>query len=232
LRYWTSRLANDGHDRRSVYAGDHAGLRVKVDDALQVAIAASSELACAELEALLADAADLRVAGTSTLAALAELLGRTATDVLLLEIASPEELERILERVVLPATVLLSRHGHSDDPLRGPGVRATLVHPVSASKLVAAIKAVAAGLIVLDAEHSGTVPQGEAEREPDDVLTPRELEVLQLLASGLPNKSIAATLGISGHTVKFHLSAIFTKLGATSRTEAVAVGIRRGLVMI
>ena len=129
------------------------------------------------------------------------------------------------------ATVLLSRHGHSDDPLRDRSVRATLVHPVSASKLVAAIRAVAAGLIVLDAEHSGTVPQGESEREPDDVLTPRELEVLQLLASGLPNKSIA-TLGISGHTVKFHLSAIFTKLGATSRTEAVAVGIRRGLAAI
>jgi DNA-binding NarL/FixJ family response regulator len=65
-----------------------------------------------------------------------------------------------------------------------------------------------------------------------EALTARELEVLQLLASGLGNKEIASRLQISEHTVKFHVASIMGKLGAASRTEAVTVGIRRGLIMI
>jgi DNA-binding NarL/FixJ family response regulator len=73
--------------------------------------------------------------------------------------------------------------------------------------------------------------------EPDEerlveVLTPRESEVLYLLADGLPNKAIAARLGISDETVKFHLAAIFGKLGASNRTDAVRQAISRGLVAI
>jgi len=63
-------------------------------------------------------------------------------------------------------------------------------------------------------------------------LTPRESEVLQMLASGLGNKEIAAKLGISDHTVKFHVASILGKLGASSRTEAVSLGIRGGLVLL
>lgn len=63
-------------------------------------------------------------------------------------------------------------------------------------------------------------------------LTARELEVLRLMANGLGNKSIAAELGISTHTVKFHVAAVFTKLGVHSRTEAVAEGIRSGMVLL
>jgi len=63
-------------------------------------------------------------------------------------------------------------------------------------------------------------------------LTPRELEVLVLVAEGLPNKAIAASLGISDQTVKFHVAAIIAKLGATNRTEAVRQAIRRGLLAI
>ena len=62
--------------------------------------------------------------------------------------------------------------------------------------------------------------------------TTREIEVLNQLAAGLSNKAIASDLGISEHTVKFHISAILSKLGAASRTEAVTVGIRAGLVML
>jgi DNA-binding NarL/FixJ family response regulator len=61
-------------------------------------------------------------------------------------------------------------------------------------------------------------------------LTPRELEVLQLLADGLPNKSIAERLGISDQTVKFHVASISSKLGASNRTDAVRLGLRRGLI--
>jgi DNA-binding NarL/FixJ family response regulator len=67
---------------------------------------------------------------------------------------------------------------------------------------------------------------------PQDPLTSRESEVLQLLAQGLANKQIAVSLGISEHTVKFHVSSIYSKLGASSRTEAVSIGARRGLVVL
>ncbi|MEL7144284.1 MAG: response regulator transcription factor [Cyanobacteria bacterium J06573_11] len=66
----------------------------------------------------------------------------------------------------------------------------------------------------------------------EDPLTPREIEVLNELASGLTNRAIAQSLNISEHTVKFHISAILSKLNVASRTEAVAVGIRTGLVML
>jgi two-component system, NarL family, response regulator YdfI len=63
-------------------------------------------------------------------------------------------------------------------------------------------------------------------------LTPRELEVLTMMAEGLGNRAIARSLGISVHTVKFHVAAVLDKLGARSRAEAVAVGLRRGLLMV
>jgi DNA-binding NarL/FixJ family response regulator len=65
-----------------------------------------------------------------------------------------------------------------------------------------------------------------------EALTERENEVLQLLAQGLANKQIALALGISEHTVKFHISAIYAKLGANNRTEAVRLGVQRGLVIL
>ena len=67
---------------------------------------------------------------------------------------------------------------------------------------------------------------------PGEALTVREREVLELLSRGLPNKLIARRLQISEHTVKFHVSSIYAKLGATSRTDAVSRGVRRGLITI
>jgi DNA-binding NarL/FixJ family response regulator len=67
---------------------------------------------------------------------------------------------------------------------------------------------------------------------PAEALTEREAQVLQLLAQGLANKQIAAALGISEHTVKFHISAVYAKLGASSRTEAVRLGVRQGLIVL
>jgi DNA-binding NarL/FixJ family response regulator len=73
----------------------------------------------------------------------------------------------------------------------------------------------------------------EMQSEPfEEQLTGREAEVLQLLAQGLANKQIALALGISEHTVKFHVSAIYTKLGANNRAEAVSLGVRKGLVVL
>jgi len=100
------------------------------------------------------------------------------------------------------------------------------VLPLSASpqELAAAIEAVAAGLLVT---HPATRSAPVLEE-----LTPREIEVLRLLADGDGNKTIAYRLGISEHTVKFHVSSILAKLGAGSRTEAVTLGLRRGLILL
>ena len=73
---------------------------------------------------------------------------------------------------------------------------------------------------------------GESAGVPLEPLTPRELEVLGLLAEGLPNKAIARRLNISDQTVKFHVTAIYGKLGAANRTDAVRRAVRRGLVML
>jgi two-component system, NarL family, response regulator YdfI len=211
---------------------------VNADGIVRVAIAASSDVACAQIETLLSAEADLYVVSSSAPAALPDLLRQANPDVLVLELGSEtaEGLEQITERLALPATVLLSSDGRPERHLLELGVRAVLSSRTSAARLAAAIRAVAAGLVVLD-EHAagiGSPSELEPRDEPKriDALTPRETEVLQLLAEGLPNKAIAGTLGISEHTVKFHLSAIFGKLGATSRTEAVTIGIRQGLVMV
>ena len=74
--------------------------------------------------------------------------------------------------------------------------------------------------------------RSELSSSPTEELTPREMEVLQLVAEGLPNKQIATRLGISDHTVKFHVDAILGKLGAHSRTEAVTRAARLGLLVL
>jgi len=71
-----------------------------------------------------------------------------------------------------------------------------------------------------------------ADNPPDEPLTPREVQVLELLAEGLPNKAIALRMGISDQTVKFHVAAIAGKLGAANRTDAVRRAVRRGLISL
>lgn len=107
----------------------------------------------------------------------------------------------------------------------------------TAEELTAAVLAVHEGLLVgapslLRQALSRPRLEEQAEKSLDDPLTARELEVLQALAQGLANKQIALALGISDHTVKFHVSAIYAKLGVTNRTEAVRAGIQRGLVIV
>jgi two-component system, NarL family, nitrate/nitrite response regulator NarL len=109
-------------------------------------------------------------------------------------------------------------------PLRG-GL-ALLPTSASPDQLIAAIEATAAGLAVVHPDHAGSL----AARPSDDPLTPREREVLHLLAAGLGNKEIANRLVISDHTAKFHVSQILAKLNAASRAEAVSIAMRRGLV--
>ena len=112
------------------------------------------------------------------------------------------------------------------------GVRAVLPQQTDARELAAAVEAVAAGLIAL---HPGAAPAMTAPpraRSEVTPLTPREIEVLRLLADGEGNKQIAWRLGITEHTVKFHVASLLNKLDAGSRAEAVAIGIRQGIVMV
>lgn len=113
------------------------------------------------------------------------------------------------------------------------GARGLLFRDARPERLVAALRATAQGLLVLDAGLADSVLRiGTAASPPlVEPLTPRELEVLQLLAQGLSNKAIAARLGISDHTAKFHVNSILGKLGVESRTEAIVHAARLGLVV-
>jgi DNA-binding NarL/FixJ family response regulator len=115
------------------------------------------------------------------------------------------------------------------------GARGLVSRGVDGDRLTAAVLAVASGLIVLDDGAGASLlrPAARADVEaPLEELTPRELEVLQLLAEGLANKRIAERLAISEHTAKFHVNAILGKLGARSRTEAIVLAARLGLVIL
>ncbi len=112
--------------------------------------------------------------------------------------------------------------------------RGVLLRDASVETIVAAARAVASGLAVIDPELSTSVRQA-----PDSApvilkesLTPRELEILGLIAQGLPNKTIAQQLKITDHTVKFHINSLLEKLSAHSRTEAVAIAARGGLILL
>jgi DNA-binding NarL/FixJ family response regulator len=126
---------------------------------------------------------------------------------------------------------------HAEALPAAPGARASLPLNASAAEIVAAVIAAASDLTVLTQAQARRLFRNGAAIRPErrdliEALTPRELQVLRMLADGLGNKEIAANLGISDHTAKFHVTQILGKLGAASRAEAVAIGIRRGLVPI
>ncbi len=114
------------------------------------------------------------------------------------------------------------------------GARAIVARDLDEDQMLQTFRTVANGLIVLDPKvTSQLLPT--LHRVPDDLdsaPTPRELQVLQLLAEGLTNRAIASQLDISEHTVKFHVNAILTKLRAQSRTEAVVIATRLGFISI
>jgi DNA-binding NarL/FixJ family response regulator len=211
---------------------------------IRVFIVAASPLARAGLENLLA-AREIEVVGSSaTIDALADMLADAAPDVVLID-STGEPFESVMGSVIssgLAADISVVVLGEglttaaSADALRA-GIRAALPGDISPDQLVAALQAAASGLFVLHPAYaSEALPAGSgpprALDELAESLTRRELEVLQMLAAGLSNKEIAARLNISEHTVKFHVASILGKFGAGSRTEAVSIGIRRGLVLL
>ena len=214
---------------------------------IKVAVAAAALALRAGLRSLLSDDAEIEVVGeAASLSALRAL--PALADVLVVADAAlglPTELSGAIERLStpgeLPAVLLLV--GDEPDAARlapALGGRAWGLLPLdcSAEELHAAVKALHQGLLVgspalLEPLLSRSLRGGEAlAGPPAEALTEREAQVLQLLAQGLANKQIAAALGISEHTVKFHVSAIYSKFGANSRTEAVRLGVRQGLIVL
>lgn len=133
----------------------------------------------------------------------------------------------------LPVLALLSDDAAASQ-VWAAGVRGLLLREAKADALVAALIGLGQGLVVLEPTFTNLAaldPLTPAHPlvEP---LTPRELEVLQRMAEGLSNKLIARALAISEHTVKFHVNAILSKLGAQSRTEAVVRATRAGLILL
>ena len=149
-----------------------------------------------------------------------------------------ENLEALLENPALSAVALIESAEHAPiAALLNLGSVAILTSDASAEELEAAMIASAGGLVTVDQEIASHIA-GQLPHEFPDIrqsveeLTRRETEVLRLLARGFGNKEIAARLGISEHTAKFHISSILGKLGAISRTEAVTEGLRRGLILL
>jgi DNA-binding NarL/FixJ family response regulator len=171
-----------------------------------------------------------------------EPLSRDRVDVLLADAPTPELLAEYRGRYRSLALVVLLDGTDNEDIVRAlsAGARAVLNRSASRNEIIAAIKAVTAGLVVVAPQLLATLfneaPFADDSFKADDPgharLTPRELEVLAAMADGASNKAIARRLGISFHTAKFHVAAILAKLDADSRTEAVAKAAQLGLVML
>lgn len=188
----------------------------------------------AGLLALLAGDASLDPVAASPLEIAASPDGELAAIVIDYSGGEPEAATAAAETFPATPLVLIGADPNTDGPgLTGPPV-AYLPAGVEGPALIAAVHAAAAGLIVLDptiAGATGVHTHGPISPEAE-ALTPREREVLQLVAEGLPNKAIARELGISEHTAKFHVGSLLGKLGAGSRTEAVTLATRRGILPV
>jgi DNA-binding NarL/FixJ family response regulator len=171
---------------------------------------------------------------TESLARLAETAARTVRSVVVARLSEPhDELPQVLAQCEgLPVVALLpeARRG----AIQGLRAGASAILPLDADvqQLGAAVLSAFHGLAVMPADAAELAEPPPALAIQPEALTARELEILALLAAGDSNKMIAARLSISIHTVKFHISSILAKLGVSSRTEAVALGLRLGLVLL
>ncbi len=211
----------------------------------RVLVAAAQDVTRAGLEALVASGPGLEVVGRSRSGpALAQDITTAQPDVVLLELGWQRDdlaWDALLPANMAhpPALVVLSEDAQGawlTEALRA-GVQAVLPREATTAEIIAAIQAAALGLVVLPEPtiRAFLAVQPAPARAPllgGQTLTAREIEVLGMLAEGLGNKMIARQLGISDHTVKFHVGSILTKLNAASRTEAVTIGARQGLIML
>jgi two-component system NarL family response regulator len=179
---------------------------------------------------------DLRVIGEAGNGLEAvELWNRHHPDITLLDLRMPlmegvEVVRQIRDRDPSARVIVLTTYDTDDEISRAlkAGAKAYVLKDIAADALVGCIRDVLAGKTYLAPQAAAKLAEGVTRVQ----LTPRELATLKLLADGKANKEIASELDISERTVKTHLAHLFEKLGATSRTEAVRVATRRGLVRL
>jgi two-component system NarL family response regulator len=164
-----------------------------------------------------------------------EAYERHHPDVTLLDLRMPvmegvEVVRRIREKDPRARFIVLTTYDTDEEIARAlkAGAKAYVLKDISADDLVNCIREVLAGKTYLAPAAAAKLAEGVTRVQ----LTPRELSTLQLMADGKANKEIANELGISERTVKTHLGHLFEKLGVTSRTEAIGVATRRGLVRL
>jgi DNA-binding NarL/FixJ family response regulator len=167
---------------------------------------------------------------------LLDLLSATTADVVLLDVRMPgmgglDALAEIARRVPEVKVIILSMHDEPAYVRRAIelGAAGYLLKNANREEILEALRAVHAGRAYVQNDLTGTLLSTISGKE-RSVLSPRELEILSLVSQGLENKQIATALGISEATVKTHLKGVFTRLEVSSRAEAVATGLRLGLI--
>lgn len=202
---------------------------------IRVFVLARSMVVRTGLESIIQSSSVLELAGASEWARFVQADLRSA-DVLLADLGEVDsDVVQSLGRLAIPVVLLIEAWDQEvlNATLRS-GIRGVIPAESGSDEIEGALQAVSSGLVAITPAASAIL-LGEA-RQPAQALaeplSDRETEVLSLIAEGLSNKIIAYRLNISEHTVKTHVTAILAKLGAASRTEAVAQAIRRGLVML
>ena len=200
---------------------------------LRVLVVSADPLVRGGLAALLGAAPGIAVVGQTAPGREAQAALRLSPEVVAFDLGSGDAFAGTLRdlAVRLPVVALLSAEAQGAEALAA-GARGALFHDAPAERVAAALHAALQGLVALDAGLAPTLVRPAPSGALDEPLTPREIEVLGLLAEGLANKVIAARLGVSEHTAKFHVNAILGKLGADSRSEAIVRAARLGLVVL
>jgi len=193
---------------------------------IPVLVSASSPVIRAGLRATVDDLPDFAFAGAVNSSSLTAQTAELGPGVVLWQLSPEEDPAAILHSLGNTPILVLAQQPSMD--LIRSGARGVLPIDATPEQIGLALRAVAADLVIMP-------PEAVHRTQPPAVgtaLTARETEVVRMIAVGLANKEIAYRLGISEHTVKFHVSALLGKLGAASRAEAIAIGVRRGIVLL
>jgi two-component system, NarL family, response regulator YdfI len=209
---------------------------------IRILLGTSSEIRGAGLVALLAERSHIQIIDRVSIDEAVRRSENMPVDIILLDFDNGDEnhiLALLQDRPKRDARLVLLTDESIDmgsDLFNEAGIRAILPRQPSGDQLIQTIEAVQAGLFVFHPDlfqaDDFTLFNRSTSIGDTPGMTPRESEVLELLSQGWTNKEIAEQLGISDHTIKFHITSIFEKLNVSSRTEAVMTGIRLGLIMI
>lgn len=207
--------------------------------AIRILIVEDQRIVREGLIALLEDEGEVAIVGEATNGQEAiELFDALRPDVVLMDLQmpvldGPEATRRIRERVPDARILVLTTYATDEFIFKAlrAGAQGYLLKDASGDELMAAVRAVHQGQTLLAPVVAARLVVGVSTGGPE-LLTPRELEVLQLLGQGRSNNEIAVALGIAPRTAKVHVQNILAKLGATNRTEAVSIALRQQLISL